>query len=262
MNFSSITITLWITLAALAGALYTPHSLAQPLDNTSTDTTPTPTDTTPTPTDTPAANASDTPPPTADLPPTDTDTPPDPNASLFSTNQRLREISNQVEELKEETFAAKSRLLLLRASVLRRTIAGSKVIVIHHDEMGGEYTPVQASYSLDRERKLNRMNTTDIKNLHEQIIIDEKLIPGSHILTVRMVYKGAPWGVFQYMDGYTFTIESSYAFTAEEGKIHEITSTAFEKGTVFTRYEDRPTIGYQTKTHNLDSASQPVAAAQ
>jgi hypothetical protein len=174
----------------------------------------------------------------------------------------MRELSNQVEELKEETFAAKSRLLLLRASVLQRSIAGSKVLIIHKDEMGGEYIPIQVSYSLDRERKLNRINTSDINSLDEQVIIDEKLIPGSHVLTVRMVYKGAPWGVFSYMNGYTFTLESSYVFTAEEGKAHEVTVTAFEKGGVFTPYEDRPTIGYQVKTHNLDASTHPTAAIQ
>jgi hypothetical protein len=167
----------------------------------------------------------------------------------------MRELSNQVEELKEETFAAKSRLLLLRASVLQRSIAGSKVLIIHKDEMGGEYIPIQVSYSLDRERKLNRMNTTDINSLHEQVIIDEKLIPGSHVLTVRMVYKGAPWGVFSYMNGYTFTLESSYVFTAEEVKSTKSPSPPSRKGPSSPAYEDRPTIGYQVKTHNLDSAS-------
>jgi hypothetical protein len=171
----------------------------------------------------------------------------------------MRELSSQVDELKEETFAAKSRLLLLRASVLQRSAAGSKLVVIHRDDMGAEYTPIQVLYALNRERKLSRASAADIRGLHEQVVIDEKIVPGNHILTVRMVYKGAPWGAFQYMDAYTFTLESTYPFTIEEGKVHEVTVRAFEQGGVFTPYEERPTIGYSAKTHKLEVTTQPPA---
>lgn len=167
--------------------------------------------------------------------------------------QRLREISSKVEELKESTFNTKSRLLLLRESVLRRTIAGSQVVVIHRDSLGSQYNLVQVLYVLDRDRKLSRIDYEDnFSELNGQIVIDEKLIPGNHILTVKFVYKGAPFGIFRYMDGYTFTLESSYAFNAEEAKLHEITVESKEKGDFFTPYEERPTIQYKMQDHDIN----------
>ena len=177
-------------------------------------------------------------------------------------NYLLREVGTQVERHKEETFGTKSRLMLLRASVLRRSIAGSKVVVTHNDEMGGEYELVQVLYVLDRERKLGQIAAqNDLSALDEEVVVDQKLVPGSHLLTVKMVYQGSTWGLFSYADGYVFTIESSYAFTAEEGKIHQVTVTAFEDGGVFTPLEDRPTIGYQMKIHDFEPTDPSLEAA-
>jgi hypothetical protein len=173
----------------------------------------------------------------------------------LATDQRLREIGNQVDSLKEETFATKSRLLLLRESVLRRSVAGSKLVVVHKNEMGSEYELVQVLYALDREPKYSKLDYTGSLDSSERVVVvDESVVPGSHILLSHMVFKGRPWGIFRYMDGYTFTIESSFAFTAEEGKAHLVLVRAYEGGGFFTPIEERPTVRYEFSTQALDSA--------
>ncbi len=171
------------------------------------------------------------------------------------TDRRLRELGNQVDSLKEETFATKSRLLLLREAVLRRSVAGSKLVVVHENAMGKEYKLVQVLYALDRQPKFNRLDHSgELDGIKRSVVVDEQIVPGSHILLTQMVFKGNGWGVFRYMDGYTFTLESSYAFTAEEGKAHEILVRAHEGGTFFTPLEQRPTISYRLTSHDLDLA--------
>ncbi|PJB38369.1 MAG: hypothetical protein CO108_19180 [Deltaproteobacteria bacterium CG_4_9_14_3_um_filter_63_12] len=178
-----------------------------------------------------------------------------------ATDQRLREIGNQVDILKEDTFATKSRLLLLRESVLRRTIAGSKVVVIHSNEMGAEYQLIQVLYALDGDPKFERLDYSGkLDKMDAEVVIDEKVVPGSHGLVVKMVYKGNDWGIFRYMDGYEYSLSSSYVFNAEEGRAHEIIVRAHEKGGFFTPLEDRPSIQYETTEHELDQSNSAVAA--
>ncbi len=169
-----------------------------------------------------------------------------------STEQRLREIRTQVDVLKENTFATKSRLLLLRESVLRRSIAGSRLMVIHRDDMGSEFKLEQVLYALDRAPKFERVNEKKgLSKLDDTIVVDEKVVPGNHLLTIVMVFRGNDWFIFRYMDGYAFTVRSSYPFVAEEGKAHEIIVQAYEDGDFLTPLEERPTVSFAMKSYDL-----------
>lgn len=192
------------------------------------------------------------------------DAPPQDDGARLRTNQRLREIGNQVDTLKEDTFATKSRLLLLRESVLRRSIAGSKIVVVHENDIGAEFELVQVHYGLDRETRWSRGPVTDgsLDGMDATVVIDERLVPGAHLLSVSMVLKGRPWGIFTYMEGYTVTVQASHSFTAEEGIAHEIVVRLTENDGFFTSIEERPTITFEASTQPLDSTAQSVADAR
>ena len=165
----------------------------------------------------------------------------------------------QVDVLKEDTFATKSRLLLLRESVLRRSIAGSKLVVVHEDDLGAEFTLQQVLYGLDRIPKFQKIDTKKgLASLDGTVVIDEKIVPGSHTLVVQLVYRGNDWVVFRYMQGYTFRVRSAYTFVAEEGIAHEIIVRAYEKGDFLTPLEERPTVSFETNNYDLEN---PTAAA-
>ena len=59
------------------------------------------------------------------------------------------------------------------------------------------------------------------------------------------VYRGHGYGVFKYLNKYTFTVRSSHTFTAQEGKATRIEAVGFEKGGKTTRLEDRPAIDFK-----------------
>lgn len=166
--------------------------------------------------------------------------------------KQIREVGTSVDTLKEDTFTTKSRLMLLREEVLQRSVSGSRIQIRHKNKMGGQYSLVQIYYAIDQQPVFVRDDSSGALNkLDDEVISDQLLSPGSHQLSVLYVYKGKPWGVFQYMNDYTFRVESGYDFTVDEGKTAELVVTAAEAGNFFTAYEKRPTVKYQYEQFDL-----------
>ena len=170
--------------------------------------------------------------------------------------KQIREVGTGVDTLKEDTFTTKSRLLLLREEVLQRSVSGSRIQVRHKNEMGGQYTLVQVYYAIDQQPIFMRDNSSgDLDDIDDEVVSDRLLSPGSHQLTVLYIYKGKPWGVFSYMNDYTFRVESGYDFSIAEGKSAELVITAAEAGNFFTAYEKRPTVKYAFEQYDLIPAA-------
>lgn len=166
--------------------------------------------------------------------------------------KQIREVGTSVDTLKEDTFTTKSRLMLLREEVLQRSVSGSRIQIRHKNKMGGQYSLIQIYYAIDQQPVFVRDDSSGALNkLDDEVISDQLLSPGSHQLSVLYVYKGKPWGVFQYMNDYTFRVESGYDFTVDEGKTAELVVTAAEAGNFFTAYEKRPTVKYQYEQFDL-----------
>jgi hypothetical protein len=84
-------------------------------------------------------------------------------------------------------------------------------------------------------------------------------VPVQHQIAVRLVYKGRGYGVFSYLEGYKFTVTSSYTFNAEPGKVTNVKVVGYEKGGLTTDLKDRPAVRYDveiTKDAGLKSAQQ------
>lgn len=178
---------------------------------------------------------------------------------------KLRSLEERVNDLKERVFRSKARLILLRETVLNGAISGAKAVILHRNEMGSSFTLEQAGYALDGAPLLNKTNTNGNLDEQEQIeLFNGSIVPGNHNLSVFLLYRGNGYGVFSYLRGYTFRIQSSHAFTAEEGKITTVKAVAYEKGGFTTDLKDRPAIRYDVEVkQDIDAAkvSQPPTAA-
>lgn len=158
---------------------------------------------------------------------------------------KLRGLEERVNDLKERVFRSKARLILLRETVLNGVISGAKAHLVHRNEMGSSFSLESASYTLDNQPILSRIdNNGDLADREEIELFNGSIVPGNHTLSVNLVYRGNGYGVFSYLQGYTFKIRSSYVFTAEEGKLTSIRIVAFEKGGFTTDLKDRPAIRY------------------
>lgn len=159
---------------------------------------------------------------------------------------RVKELEEKVNDLKEKIFRSKSRLVLLKETVLRGRIAGSKAVVVHHNEMGGSFQLEQAVYSIDGNQIYNKRDQDgDLADKEKFELFNGAIVPGRHNISVMLVYRGNGYGVFSYLQGYKFTIRSSYTFNAEEGKNAQLKIIGYEKGDFTTPLEDRPDVRYE-----------------
>ncbi len=206
----------------------------------------------------PAAKPSTTAPPKA---------PPAPKADPFvdaSVRQsevygdRIEGLSAEVDDLKDKIFRSKARLALLRETVLKGVMAGSRVVLAHRNLMGSGFRLVKMIYVMDGAQIYARTDESGgLDSEDELVIYDGNLPPGPHNVTIELTYKGHGYGVFAYLSGYTFDARSSHSFTAPENGAVKLSSVGFERGNLTTEMKDRPFVNWQELP--LDSAGRPLA---
>ena len=176
---------------------------------------------------------------------------------------KIRQLEERVVNLKERIFRSKTRLLLLKERILNDVIAEAKLSVLHVNDMGGSFLPVQVYYRLDGEDLKLLDNATGLLDTSEPIeILDGNVAPGNHNLTVEMVYRGDS-GVFTYLKDYLFKLRANYTFYATKGKITTVRSIGYLKGDITFDLTDRPSIKFNVsqQSYTKDSVSEGDAPA-
>ena len=173
---------------------------------------------------------------------------------------RLRDLEQRINELKEQIFRSKARLALLAETVLQGVVAGAQAHITHHDEMGSSYKLVRVVYALDGAPIFNKADESGALSEREDFdIYNGSIVPGEHTLTVSLQYRGHGYGIFSYLQGYRFNINSSYTFTASEGKMTDLRVVGYEKGGPTTPLEERPQVQFMQKVSDSESSA-PAAA--
>jgi len=176
---------------------------------------------------------------------------------------RVKTLEEQVVDLKEKIYRTKARLLLLQETVLGGDLSsGARAVLVHKNEMGGSFALESVAYALDGAPILTRTDKDgDLANRPEFEIFNGRIVPGQHQIAVRLVYKGKGFGVFSYLEGYKFTVSSSYTFSAEPGKVTTVKVVGYEKGGITTDLKDRPAVRYDVEV-NREAAPKPQAQAE
>ena len=160
---------------------------------------------------------------------------------------KILELQGRVNNLKEKIFRTKTRLAILKENVLSKTIAGAEGRLVHKNDMGASYVLEKIVYSLDGTPIFSRVDLDGGLDDRDEIeLFNGPLVPGSHTLSVMMVYRGNGFGVFSYLKGYVYTLRSSHTFHAEEGKRINLKTIAYEKGSLTTDHRDRPDIRFES----------------
>lgn len=254
--------------ATPTGSTTTPKPPTAPLP-TATGTPPTGTPATGTPTTgapttgTPATGTPPTGTPATGTPPTGTPTPggatptdpTDPNQTATAdtvdpesmpVNLRLRRLEQRVQALKERAWRAKARTTQLKEAVIGGGV-GAQATLVHENKMGSSFRLIRLVYALDGTQVFARSEDTS-PNLYKTKsfdILTGPISPGSHSISALAVYRGHGYGVFKYLNKYTFTVRASHTFTAAEGKATRIEASGFEKGGRTTPLEKRPAIDFK-----------------
>jgi len=166
---------------------------------------------------------------------------------------KLRGLEERVNELKEKIFRTKARILQLQETVVRESIGvGARVVLVHRNEMGGSFKLLSVQYALDTQPVFKKVDVDgDLDGMPEKEIFSGNIVPGNHNIAVQMVFQGQGYGFFSYVKGYKFKVNSSYTFTAEEGKVITIKIVGFEKGGITTKLEERPAVRYDIQIEKL-----------
>lgn len=175
---------------------------------------------------------------------------------------RLRGLEERVNELKERVFRSKARLLLLRETVLNGVISGARARIVHVNDVGSAFNLEEVSYALDGSPLFAK--AAEDGNLDDQREIElfsGSIVPGNHNISVFMRFRGNGYGVFSYLRAYTFEVQSSYAFTAEEGKLTTVRTVAYEKGGFTTDLQERLAVRYDVEVKQDTRAAEPESQA-
>jgi len=193
--------------------------------------------------------------------PSDGALPPVTSDEAFQT--RVKTLEEQVVDLKEKIYRTKARLLLLQETVLGGDLSsGARAVLVHKNDMGGSFALDSVAYALDGAPILTRTDKDgDLSKRPEFEIFNGRIVPGQHQIAVRLIYRGKGFGVFSYLEGYKFTVSSSYTFSAEPGKVTTVKVVGYEKGGITTDLKDRPAVRYDVEV-NREAAPKPQAQTE
>ena len=175
---------------------------------------------------------------------------------------KVRTLEERVNDLKEKIFRTKARLSNLQEMVMGGDVtSGARAVLFHRNEMGPEFVLESVTYALDGAPIYTKVDKDgDLDKRQQFEIFNGRVVPGNHQLVVKMTYRGSGFGVFSYLDGYRFKVQSSYVFNAEPGRTTQVKVVGFEKGGLTADLQDRPSVRYDVDVRNEDR-SQPRPAA-
>jgi hypothetical protein len=182
---------------------------------------------------------------------------------------RVKTLEENVVDLKEKIFRTKARLLLLQETVLGGDLStGARAVIFHRNEMGSAFVLESVAYALDGAPVFTKVDVNgDLDKREEFEIFNGRIVPGNHQIAVRMVYRGSGYGIFSYLEGYKFKLQSNQTFNAEGAKVTTVKVVGYEKGGITADIKDRPGIRYDITTakdaslKKKDNATEPAPAA-
>lgn len=162
---------------------------------------------------------------------------------------RVSTLEERVVDLKEKIFRSKARLLLLQEAVLGGDIStGAHAIIVHRNEMGSTFVLESVSYALDGAPLFTKTDQDgDLASQKELEIFNGRIVPGQHQLAVKLVYRGNGYGVFNYVNGYRFTVQNSFTLEMAPGKATTARIVGYERGDITTDLKERPAVRLETQ---------------
>lgn len=177
---------------------------------------------------------------------------------------KVRTLEERVSDLKEKIFRTKARLMNLQEMVIGGDITtGSKAVLLHRNEMGSSFYLESVAYALDGAPIYTKVDVEgDLEKREEFEIFNGRVVPGNHQISVQLVYRGHGFGLFSYLEGYKFKVQSSYTFNAEPGKVSTIKVVGFEKGGLTAELKDRPAIRYDVDVQREEAGRKTPSAVE
>jgi hypothetical protein len=186
---------------------------------------------------------------------TPSDAPP-PVADPATFDLQLRTMEEDVNALKEQVFRSKAILMLLKEIVIQGASGGSRATIFHVNKLGASYKIESVSYYLDGQGKFSQSDENGNLNVTKELEVwDGAIPPGSHTLSTTIKIRGDGMGLFSYVEDYTFTVQASNNFEAEEGKACQIRTLIGQKKGIARSFTERVNVTFETRCDPLEAGA-------
>jgi len=157
--------------------------------------------------------------------------------------RELKAIEERLELIKERLVQYRSRLLGLKDQLALTKMAVINASVKYRDDVGGTFDLVEVHFYLDG-FEIYRGSGEDVRKDEGVEIYQGSLLPGEHLLSAELLYRGKGHGVFAYMKKNVYRVRSRYAFDVEEGEEVLLDVVSLDKGGLMGSIADRLKVEY------------------
>jgi len=173
-----------------------------------------------------------------------------------SFDLELRTMEEDVNALKEQVFRSKAILQLLKEIVAQGSSTGSRATIWHVNKLGAAYRIESVSYYLDGQGRFSQTDTNgDLNSTKELEVWDGAIPPGSHTLSATIKVRGDGMGLFSYVENYTFTVQASDNFEAEEGKSCQVRTLVGQRKGIARSFTERVNVTFETRCDPLEAGA-------
>ncbi len=165
--------------------------------------------------------------------------------------RELKAIQERLELIKERLVQYRSRLLGLKDQLALTKVAVINAAISYRNDVGGTFELVEVHFYLDG-FEIYRSSGEQVGKGKPVEIYQGSLLPGEHLLSAELLYRGKGHGVFAYMKKNVYRVRSRYAFHVEEGEEVELDVVSLDKGGLMSSVADRLKLEYKI---NKKSAS-------
>jgi hypothetical protein len=174
----------------------------------------------------------------------------------------LRDLEARLDALADQVRGSRARIGRLGDAIFATGDAGAHATVRFQNELTEAFVVTKVLVVLDGAVQYRKAEASGVVAEHGLVPIFEGSIqPGEHTIQLVVNLQGNGFGVFSYLRGYAFEVRSTHSFTAVEGKSVDLDIVSFEKGTVTTPLEERPTVRYGETFAPLAGGGRPPPAA-
>lgn len=169
----------------------------------------------------------------------------------------LEQFDARIDDIERKLAVAQSKVDVLRDTVLTDQVGATNVVILHSNQIGSAFVLQKATYVLDGGvifNKEDRGGSLDSQKEFE--LFNGALTPGDHEIVVQMVYGASTLGLFTYLKGYKFKVDSKWHFAVVDGKQTKLSVVTFVKPDITQSTNEKIAVRY-----DLEVSSAPAKPA-
>lgn len=169
-------------------------------------------------------------------------------SSLGDHQSLLTSFHERIDALDERITSSERLLKTLKESALGGVIARTRAVIVHKNAMGESFELERAVYTLDGGVIFSKENTDgSLQDARSFELYNGPINPGAHQIVVSLLYRGKSSGVFTYLDGYKFKIDSKYKLDVPEGKSTRLEIVSYQRDDISLETSERLAVRYDVE---------------